>query len=289
VDGTLGGGGHARRILDQLSDHGMLIGIDQDPDAITHANSWGTSYKSKITLVHDNFANLPELLAKLNIASVDGILVDLGISLYQLEGSGRGFSFQKEEALDMRMNPFSSITAQTIVNSYSEKALANLLYQYGEEKKSRQIARKICEIRKQTPITTSKQLADLVAKVLPRTKHRIHPATKTFMALRITVNQELEQLERFMDHFINCLSPGGRLCVISFHSLEDRIVKQKLKTLSITCSCPKEVFRCSCNTKPVLRIITPKAIRPTDQEIKKNPMARSALLRVAEKLTSGFS
>lgn len=285
VDGTLGGGGHARRILDQLGPDGILIGIDQDPDAIQNAHTSLVSHTSKIILVHDNFVNLPTILSQLGISSVDGILVDLGLSLHQLEKSGRGFSFQKQEPLDMRMNPSSSITASDIVNTYSETDIATILFQYGEEKKSRQIAKWIVKKREEKPIQTATELADIISGVIPKGKSgRIHPATRTFMALRIAVNEELSRIETFMHEFTTCLKPGGRLCVISFHSLEDRIVKRRFKQLSASCSCPKEIPRCICHTKPIIRVITPKAIRPTEKEIEENPMARSALLRVAEKI-----
>ena len=287
VDGTLGGGGHARCILDQLGPRGAFIGIDQDPAAIENARISLGSHASKIILVHDNFVNLPTILSQLGISSIDGILVDLGLSLYQLEQSGRGFSFQKNEPLDMRMNPGAHLSAADIVNTYSETDIANILFQYGEEKKSRQIARKIVAQRNKQPLQTSKELADIVSGVILKTG-RIHPATRTFMALRIAVNEEISRLEMFLEECWPLLNPGGRLCVISFHSLEDRLVKRAFRQQSTTCTCPKEIPRCICNTKPVVRVITPKAIRATKEEIEKNPMARSALLRVAEKLPDLF-
>ena len=218
---------------------------------------------------------------------MDGILLDLGLSLHQLEASGRGFSFLKDEPLDMRMDIRSSTRAGDIVNRLPEKELARLFWQYGEERMSRKIARKIISARQLAPITTSRQLADLVCSVMPSAsgaKHRIHPATRTFMALRIAVNQEIERLEAFMQTAADLLAPGGRLCVLSFHSLEDRIVKHSLKKMAAACTCPPDFPQCVCHKQPTMRVLTRKVVCPTTAEIRENKMARSTKLRAAEKI-----
>ena len=287
VDCTLGGCGHAIGICKKIIPGGLFIGIDQDMDAIKNAEEKLKPYESSVRLFNDNFTNLKTILSHLNITSADGILLDLGLSLYQLESSGRGFSFKRNEPLDMRMNIQSGITAEEIINKSSEESLRKIFSEYGEERRAKQIARKIVKIRKDKPIKTSKQLAGIVvgpAKREKSTYQRIHPATRVFMALRIAVNRELERLESFMENIVDYLNPGGRLCVLSFHSLEDRIVKRRIKTLEKGCICPPQFPKCICNKKSVLRSLTKKVIRPTKKEIAKNPMARSARLRAAEKI-----
>ena len=287
VDCTLGGCGHAMEICRKIVPDGLLIGIDQDMDAIKNAKRKLRPYERSVRLFNENYTNLKTILSHLNITSADGILLDLGLSLYQLESSGRGFSFKTNEPLDMRMNIKSDITAEQIINKASEESLRNIFSEYGEERRAKQIAQKILKIRKDKPIKTTGQLAGIVIGSVKKGKfahQRIHPATRVFMALRIAVNRELERLESFMENVADYLNPGGRLCVLSFHSLEDRIVKHRIKALEKGCTCPPRFPKCVCNKKSVLRSLTKKVIRPTKEEIAKNPMARSARLRAAEKI-----
>lgn len=287
VDCTLGGAGHARAICEKIVPNGILIGIDQDRDAIKNATKVLKAYNLNIRLFHDNFTSLPTILSLLKIASVDGILLDLGVSLQQLEYSGRGFSFKRDEPLDMRMNIESSLKAEDLVNNLAEKDLRRIFKEYGEERWARQIAQKIVEKRQIKPIKSSKELSEIVCSAIPPktlAKQRIHPATRVFMALRIVVNRELERLEAFMENAAGLLNPGGRLCILSFHSLEDRIVKQRIKFLEKGCICPPDLPKCICDKKRVVRSLAKKALRPTGEEIVRNPMARSAKLRVVEKI-----
>jgi 16S rRNA (cytosine1402-N4)-methyltransferase len=287
VDGTLGGSGHAGAICDQITPGGVFIGIDQDIDAINHAKVALQNYDLHIHLLHGNYIRLPEFFSQLNITAVDGILLDLGLSQHQLEQSGRGFSFRKDEPLDMRMDLQTSDTAEKFVNNLAQQDLQKLFKEYGEERWAKQIARSIVKVRRQTKIRTSSQLAKIVADSIPgyaASSQKIHPATRVFMALRIAVNQELDKLRAFMEYAVDYLNPGGRLCVLSFHSLEDRIVKQRLKVLEKGCTCPPRFPKCVCGKKPQIRILTKKVVRPTDKEVTANPMARSTRLRAAEKL-----
>jgi len=287
ADGTLGGCGHARAICEKILPGGTFIGIDQDIDAISNAETVLKVYSSNIHLFHGNFILLPEFLKQLEIDSVDGILLDLGLSQNQLENSGRGFSFGKDEPLDMRMDIQTSDTAEKLVNNLAQKDLQKIFMEYGEERWAKRIAGNIVNIRRQKKIHTSKQLAQIVTDSIPRAvaaKQKIHPATRVFMALRIAVNQELEKLKTFMETAVDYLNPGGRLCMLSFHSLEDRIVKQRLKALEKGCICPPRLPRCVCGQKPRIRVLTKKVVRPTDEETAANPMARSTRLRAAEKL-----
>lgn len=289
VDGTLGGCGHARTILKAIGPTGRLIGIDQDPDAIKNAEKIFYPFAGQVNIFHDNFASLPQIIDTMEIQGVDGILVDLGLSFHQLMESRRGFSFQRDEALDMRMDTRTDITAADMVNRYTEKQLIDIFFKYGEERMSRKIARRIVAQRQESSITTTQQLAALVVEVMPaklvRTQ-KIHPATRVFQALRIAVNQELEQLETFMSHVPEMLNTGGRVCVISFHSLEDRIVKQAIRSQEEGqgCTCPREFPRCICGFIPKLKSIFKKPLLPGQEEINDNPLSRSAKLRVAEKI-----
>lgn len=286
VDGTLGGAGHAEDICRKILPNGLLIGTDQDADAIENAKSRLKPYASAVKLFQRNFADLPELLSHLNIPAVDGILLDLGLSLHQIENSGRGFSFQRDEPLDMRMNADAGQPASQLVNTQSERQLADLFRKYGEERRAKSIARAIIRKRKQQPILTSRQLANIIIAATPQkrgAKHRIHPATRVFQALRIAVNRELEKLEAFLDVVFDCLNPLGRLCIISFHSLEDRMVKRRFQELEKGCTCPPDFPVCTCGKKPLVRSLHRKVIRPSAEEIQRNPMARSAKLRAAEK------
>ena len=287
VDCTLGGCGHARGICEKMIPGGMLIGIDQDADAIQHAEVALKDYLQHVHLFHGNFAHTAEFLSQLDIAAVDGMLLDLGLSFHQLAQSGRGFSFKADEPLDMRMDVRSDTTAEVLIQRLDEADLADLFFRYGEERHSRAIARKIVEIRKRRTISTSCQLAEIVSGAVPpfaRYKSKIHPATRVFMALRIAVNHEIERLEEFLKQAADLLNPGGRLCVLSFHSLEDRMVKQHMRGLQSKCTCPSDFPRCVCNKIPKARLLTSKAVRPTENEIQQNPMARSTRLRAMEKL-----
>lgn len=286
VDGTLGGGGHAQAILQVVGPSGSLIGIDRDPDAILWTSKALHKFQSNIQLFNDNFARLPQILSYAGRKGVDGILLDLGLSLYQLEGSGRGFSFMRDEPLDMRMNPDDHYSAEDMVNKFSEKDLADILVRYGEEVWAKRIAKAIVRERRSTRITSSLRLADIVKGAIPAKyrPRRIHAATRTFQALRIAVNHELENLETFLDHSAGLLKPGGRLCIITFHSLEDRIVKQRFRALARGCDCPRDFPVCVCGKRPLVRSLTKRPVIPSPAELASNPMARSAKLRAVERL-----
>ncbi len=287
VDCTLGGSGHAGAICKKIIPKGIFIGIDQDIDAVRNAKKVLKPFNLTIHLFHDNFIYLPELLQQLKIDAVDGILLDLGISLHQLESSGRGFSFNKDEPLDMRMNLKSRTTAEDLINSMDEKNLKKIFYKFGEERRAGQIAKRIVTQRQRKAIRSSRELAQIVRDAVPKKvsfKQKIHPATRTFMALRIAVNRELEMLDAFMENVADILNPKGRLCVLSFHSLEDRIVKHRMNALGKGCICPPGLPKCACNKKSSVRILTKKVVRPTQDEVANNPMARSAKLRAVEKL-----
>ena len=287
VDGTLGGSGHARAICSKISPGGVFIGIDQDIDAIKNAKDVLESFDLTIRLFHGNFIDLPEFLRQLNIKAVDGILLDLGVSLHQIESSGRGFSFLRDEPLDMRMNKMSGITAEDLINTMDEKNLKKIFREYGEERWAGPIAKKIAASRKQNAIKSSRQLAQIVCDAVPKSSsfhQKIHPATRVFMAIRIAVNRELEMLDVFMENVADLLNPKARLCVLSFHSLEDRIVKHRLKTLEKGCVCPSDFPECVCKQKPILRLLTKRVVRPSIEEIERNPMARSTKLRAAERI-----
>ena len=288
IDGTLGGGGHSKLILDKLPPYGRLIGIDRDPNAITAATRNCASMlrpDTHFTAVCDNFHNIPEILQDLNISAVDGILLDLGVSSHQLDTPERGFSYRFEGPLDMRMDSMSPITASDIVNTYSEKDLANLIFTYGEERHSRRIARAICAERIGTPIKTTLQLASIIERSTPKQKYGMpHPAMRTFMAIRIAVNDELSPLGSVLQRIVNCLAPGGRIVVITFHSLEDRIVKTTFQKIASPCDCPRDIPYCVCGKTPGLRIVTKKPLLPSQEELDLNRRAHSAKLRVAERI-----
>jgi 16S rRNA (cytosine1402-N4)-methyltransferase len=287
VDCTLGGSGHASAICHKILPNGLLIGIDQDIDAVENARNVLEPFAPNVRIFHDDFVNLPDILSRLEISAVDGILLDLGVSLFQIESSGRGFSFKKKEPLDMRMGQRMTITAEDVINDMEEGGLRKIFREYGEEQWAGRIARKIVEERKRKAIKYSSQLAQIVRDAVPKRaalKQRIHPATRVFMALRIVVNKELEKLDLFMATVANLLNPNGRLCILSFHSLEDRIVKTRIKGLEKACVCPTDFPKCVCNKKRTARSLTKKPVRPTAEEILANPMARSAKLRAVERV-----
>lgn len=287
VDGTLGGSGHARRICEAIDPGGVFIGIDQDRDAIDQARRVLPADNPRIHIVHGNFVDLPLFLSQLGIAAVDGILIDIGLSLHQIEASGRGFSFNRDEPLDMRMDVRSDVSAADLVASMGEQELARTFSRYGEERWARRIARHLIAQRRAHPVTTSAQLARLVSEAVPAAaarKQKIHPATRVFMALRIAVNRELEVLDRFLGTAVDLLKPGGRLCVLSFHSLEDRIVKHRFRAMQRPCTCPPSFPQCVCGRQATVQLLTRKVLRPTDAETRNNPMARSTRLRAVEKL-----
>lgn len=285
VDGTLGGAGHSSHILEKLSPNGRLIGIDRDEDALKAAKEKLAKYKN-VTYYHGNHDDIKEILETLNIEKVDGILLDLGVSSYQLDERNRGFSYLGENILDMRMDKTQEIDAKYIINKYSEENLANIIYEYGEEKFSRQIARNICLKRKEQEITTTKQLVEIIESSIPakfRNKDS-HPAKRTFQAIRIEVNNEIKPLYQTIINSIDCLKPGGRLSVITFHSLEDRAVKNAYIDAMGKCICPPGLPYCACGAIKKGKIITKKPILPTQKEMEENPRSKSAKLRIIEKI-----
>ena len=281
IDCTLGGGGHALSILENSSPGGQLLGIDADPEAIKQAGARLGTYRDSILLVNDNFANLQAICIKYDFFPVHGILFDLGLSSLQLNGSGRGFSFQHDAPLDMRFNPGQEVTAADIVNTSPESELANLIKTYGEEGYSRQIARHVVRER---PIKSTLHLVWTIERAIGRRRGKIHPATRTFQALRIAVNQELEHLEAALKQAVNLLGFEGKLVVISYHSLEDRIVKQFMRTEASDCICPVDTPVCVCGHKARLKLINRRVIVPSQSEIELNPRSRSARLRAAERI-----
>ena len=281
VDCTLGGGGHAAAILDQSSPGGQLLGIDADPEAIKIAKARLDAYSGSILLVNENFVNLQAICLKHDFSPVHGILFDLGLSSLQLNSNGRGFSFQHDAPLDMRFSPSQEVTAADIINTSSEAKLARLIKIYGEEGYSHQIARHIVQER---PIRTTLQLAQTIEQAVGTRRGRIHPATRTFQALRIAVNHELEHLEAVLKQAINLLGFDGRLVVISYHSLEDRIVKQFMHQESRDCICPPGTPACICQHTASLQLINKKAITPSPAEVQLNPRSRSAKLRTAKRI-----
>lgn len=280
IDGTVGAGGHARGILDASAPEGQLLGIDADPMAIAIAGRRLAAYGNRVTLINGNFANLKEIALRHDFCPVDGVLFDLGLSSMQLEAAERGFSFRVDGPLDMRFDPRQKMTAADLVNKLPVDELADILRRYGEERRARRIAQAIAAHR---PIATTGELAALVERVVGR-RGRIHPATRTFQALRIAVNDELSALAKALPQAVELLAPGGRLAVISYHSLEDRLVKQFFRRESRDCICPPEVPVCTCGHRATLGIVTKKPIRPSVEEVERNPRSRSAKLRIAYRL-----
>lgn len=280
IDCTVGGGGHARGILELSRPNGRLLGIDIDPVAIEIAKKCLRVYGPRVTLLNDNYTALKEIAQSHGFCPADGILFDLGMSSFQLEQGERGFSFQLEGPLDMRFSPRGERMAADLVNGLPEEQLAEILFRYGEERRARRIARAIVANR---PLTTTRELAEVVRKAVSR-RRRIHPATKTFQALRIAVNDELDNLAGALPQAVEILAPGGRLAVISFHSLEDRIVKRFFRDEARGCICPPDIPVCVCGHQQTLEIVTKKPIRPSAEEIEANPRSRSARLRVASRI-----
>jgi 16S rRNA (cytosine1402-N4)-methyltransferase len=286
VDCTVGGGGHSREILRLTAPDGVLIGLDRDPLAIRRAERELAEFGGRARLIYENFVNLPRVLKGLGISQVDGLLYDLGVSSLQLDDPGRGFSYMADGPLDMRMDPAGPVTAADLVNGLEEKELAEIIFRYGEERWARRIASFIAAERKRRPIESTGRLVEIIKMAVPAGARRTgpHPAKRTFQALRIAVNGELEELAGALKEAVVFLKPEGRICVLSFHSLEDRIVKETFRELAGTCRCPPGAPVCGCRKEGVLRVLTRRPVLPSPGEVERNPRARSARLRVAERL-----
>lgn len=287
VDGTLGGAGHAYGVAEQLTEGGRLIGIDQDRDAIAAAEKHLADLKDRVTIIHDNYEHIPEILNRLGIREVSGILLDLGVSSYQLDNPERGFSYNTDEPLDMRMNQDSPLSAKEILNDWPEEELERIIREYGEERFSSKIAAGIAAARQQKPLETTGELAAIIRKSIPvRLQEKYgNPCKRTFQAIRIACNRELDVLNDNIDRLMDCLAPGGRLCIITFHSLEDRIVKNAFRRNENPCTCPPEFPVCVCGKKPRGFVVTKKPIVPSEEELAVNRRAASSKLRVFEKIS----
>lgn len=285
VDGTLGGAGHSSQIAARLT-AGRLIGIDRDPVALEAAGERLKPFGNRVTLVHSNFCEIKQVLQDLDIPGVDGILLDLGVSSPQLDDGARGFSYMADAPLDMRMNSQDSLNAEIVVNTWSQEELKRILYTYGEERYAPQIAGAICRRREEKPIKTTMELVDIIRSAMPPAalREKQHPAKRSFQAIRIAVNDELGSVEKVMEDAIPLLNKGGRLAVITFHSLEDRIVKTAMAAASKGCTCPPNFPVCVCGKKPQVRLVSRKPIVATEEELEVNPRSRSAKLRVCEKI-----
>ena len=286
VDATLGGAGHGAEILQRITPSGFLIGIERDGEALKRAEKKLAEVGGNYRVFHANYQEISSIVQEAQITAVEGILFDLGVSSFQLDDQKRGFSYQKDAPLDMRMNPLEGVSARTIVNTWSEEQLAEIIFSYGEERWARRIAGFIVRERERRPIETTGQLVEIIKTAVPAAARRSgpHPAKRTFQALRIAVNDELDGLARTLPRAVQLLKPGGRLCVISFHSLEDRIVKKTLQKMAASCVCPPGLPQCRCGRQRIVKILTKKPVLPSEREIRENPRARSAKLRVAEKL-----
>ncbi|MCH5211188.1 MAG: 16S rRNA (cytosine(1402)-N(4))-methyltransferase RsmH [Oscillospiraceae bacterium] len=285
VDGTLGGGGHSHGIL-SANDNAEVIGIDRDIEAIAAAKERLREFQDRVTIVNRNFSEIKDILSELGISGVDGAILDLGVSSYQLDNPDRGFSYMKDAPLDMRMSQTASKTAYDVINSYSCEELTRIFYEYGEEKWSKRIAEFICEKRKENPLKTTSELVDVIKAAIPK-KARLdggHPAKRVFQAVRIEVNDELSILNEAVKDFVSSLKTGGRIAIITFHSLEDRIVKQTFGELARGCTCPKEFPVCMCGKRPEIKIISKKPVLPSSEETEENSRSKSAKLRIAQKL-----
>ena len=283
VDGTLGGAGHSIKIVEKLSKNGRLVGIDRDTEALKAAKEKLKDY-SNVTYVHGNHDDIKSVLQDLNIEKVDGILLDLGVSSYQLDEKARGFSYIGNSRLDMRMDQEQNLTAEIVVNEYKEEELSKIIFDYGEERFAKNIARNICEYRKQKRIETTEELVNIIEKSIPKSKQNDgHPAKRTFQAIRIEVNDEIKPLKNTVKNSIDVLKKGGRLVVITFHSLEDRAVKEAMIDAEGKCTCPKDLPYCVCGAISLGKMITKKPILPTEEEQEENSRSRSAKLRIFEK------
>ena len=285
VDGTLGGAGHALEVCRRLGPDGRFIGIDQDEAAVKNGYEKLGEFEN-VTIVRDNFQNFPGIMGTLGVKAVHGVLLDLGVSSKQLDDGERGFSYMQDAELDMRMDQRAPLTARDVVNTYPEEELRRILTEYGEERWSARIAEFIAKERQQKPIETTGELVRIIKEAVPKGARQDgpHPAKRSFQALRIEVNHELDILEKSIRSMAEYLAPGGRICIITFHSLEDRIVKQTFRSLENPCTCPKDFPVCICGKKPVVRVITRKPIVPDAEEIEVNPRSRSAKLRIAERV-----
>lgn len=286
VDGTLGGGGHSYEIAKRLSEGGRLIGIDQDEDAIKAASKRLEPYMDRVTIVRNNYCNMDKVLDELGIDKVDGIMLDLGVSSYQLDAADRGFTYNVDTALDMRMDQRQEITAKDIVNEYSEFDLYRIIRDYGEDRFAKNIAKHIVAARQEKPIETTFELNDIIKAAIPMKVRATggHPSKRTYQAIRIELNKELEVLENSIDMMIDRLKPEGRLCIITFHSLEDRIVKTRFRNNENPCTCPPSFPACVCGKVPKGRVVTRKPVVPTDEEINENSRSKSSKLRVFERV-----
>ena len=286
VDGTLGGGGHASELCSRLSPEAVFIGIDRDRDALEAAGKRLEKYPCRKHFVQSNYSDIKDVLNELEIEQVDGAMLDLGVSSFQLDNAQRGFSYMNNAPLDMRMNQSDSFTAYDVVNRYSAAELTDVIRKYGEEKWASRIADFIVKFRKDKPVETTAELVEIIKAAIPARARRDgpHPAKRTFQAIRIEVNDELVQLRRACEEFCDVLAPGGRLCIITFHSFEDRIVKECFNRRVNPCTCPPKAPICTCGKKPVVKILAHGAVAPTEEEVARNPRARSAKLRVAQKL-----
>ncbi|MBQ2472807.1 MAG: 16S rRNA (cytosine(1402)-N(4))-methyltransferase RsmH [Lachnospira sp.] len=285
VDGTLGGAGHSSVIASKLGPNGRLIGIDQDENAIEAASKRLEPFKDRVTIVRDNYVNFKKVLDDLNIDKIDGVVLDLGVSSYQLDTVERGFTYNVDTALDMRMDNRQLMTARDIVNDYSESDLYRIIRDYGEDRFAKNIAKHIVNARQEKPIETTFELNDIIKAAIPAKVRATggNPSKRTYQAIRIELNKELDVLENSIDDLIDRLNPGGRLCIITFHSLEDRIVKVKFKTAENPCTCPPEFPVCVCGKKSKGKVISRKPILPSDKELEENSRSKSAKLRVFEK------
>ena len=286
VDCTMGGAGHSKEIVKRLSSKGLFIGFDQDKNAIETAKERLKDYSDRVRFIHSNFENIKEELEKIGVYKIDGVLADLGVSSHQLDEKDRGFSYMQDAPLDMRMDVRKDFSAYDVVNTYSEEELARIIKEYGEDNWAKRIAKFIVEKREEKEIETTGELVDIIKSAIPK-KARIdgpHPAKRTFQAIRIEVNNELSVINKMIQDAVSIMDKGGRICIITFHSLEDRIVKNELEELALDCVCPPHFLMCQCDKKSLVKVITRKPILPSEEEINENPRSRSAKLRVAERI-----
>ncbi|MDP6778815.1 MAG: 16S rRNA (cytosine(1402)-N(4))-methyltransferase RsmH [Candidatus Latescibacteria bacterium] len=283
VDGTVGGGGHAEHLLDRLEEVGKLVGIDRDPDAVAEATSRLRKFGPRVILLQGSFRRMSQMLAEVEISKVDGILMDLGVSSHQIDRAERGFSYRHDGPLDMRMGPDSARSAREVVNGYSQADLTRVLKEFGEDRAAGRIARAICRSREQGPIERTSELADLVARAIGSSR-TTKSLARVYQAIRIEVNDELACLEEALPAAVDLLKPSGRVAILTYHSLEDRVVKRSFRQSERGCICPPDLPVCGCGRLPKLKVLTPRGVRATDEEVARNPRSRSATLRVGERL-----